>query len=165
MSESKVRQSQRDVCMATWSLTGSRCVIRRPRGKLPIVWALRGTLCQGKHPLEWIKGYSLHSQEHILVLTILRMCSHSSPNILEITALKKGEGAVEARSLAELLPTFSLVTESRMLLMFPQFNVASSACRNSSTPVRTRINKTNINSYRHKTNKSLNWAGFGARSS
>lgn len=48
-----------------------------------------------------------------------------------------------------------------MLLMFPQFNVASSACRNSSTPVRTRINKTNINSYRHKTNKSLNWAGSG----
>lgn len=37
-------QSPKNVCMVTQSLTDSKYVIRRPQGKLPLAWALRGTL-------------------------------------------------------------------------------------------------------------------------
>ena len=141
---SKYTAIQRDVCMVTRSLTDSRCVIRRPRGKLSIAWALRGLYA--KVNILWNeRGSPLHSQEHTLVLIILTTCSNSSSNILKALNKEIQRNYFRLGSLAGFLATFGLVAKKKKRL--PTYvllvKMAFKACRNSSMSIRTIIHKNN----------------------
>ena len=131
--------------MVTRSLTDSRCVIRRPRGKLSIAWALRGLYA--KVNILWNeRGSPLHSQEHTLVRIILTTCSNSSSNILKALNKEIQRNYFRLGSLAGFLATFGLVAKKkkkRLLTYVLLVKMAFKACRNSSMSTRTRIYKNN----------------------
>ena len=123
--------------MVTRSLTDSRCVIRRPWGKLSIVWALRGLYA--KVNILWNeRGSPLHSQKHTLVLIILTTCSNSSSNILKALNKEIQRDYFRLGSLAGFLATFGLVAKEKK-----KWLMAFKACRNSSMSIRRRIHKNN----------------------
>ena len=98
--------------MVTRSLTDSRCVIRRPWGKLSIAWALRGLYA--KVNILWNeRGSPLHSQKHTLVLIILTTCSNSSSNILKALNKEIQRNYFRLGSLAGFLATFGLVAKKK----------------------------------------------------